>query len=135
MRVRQGDCIEDHPTSQPRLPRQCVLNVRQSFLKASKDSAVRLVNLYITSNPPFAPATPSSSNSTSLSPQDVSIDVQTGDDEARYISYLEIYKADVWMYNVTLEGASQGSIEGVNVLGASSTTGRAYSEGASKLLH
>lgn len=113
-----------------------MLNVRQSFLKASQDSAVRLVNLYITSNPPFAPETISTSNSTSSSPQGVSIEVQKIEyDEARYISFLEIYKADVWMYNVTLEGASEGSIEGVNVLGASSTTGRAYSEGVSALMH
>lgn len=129
----QGDCIGDHPTSQPRLPRQCVLNVRQSFLQASQESAVRLANLYITSSPPFAPPTPASANADGPSPEEFSIEVQkpTSEmDEARYISYLEIYKADLWMYNVTLEGASEGAIEGVNVLGASSTTGRAYSEGA-----
>eukprot|EP00892_Ulva_mutabilis_P001178 jgi/Ulvmu1/11060/UM007_0242.1 len=130
MKHIQGDCVEDHPTAQRRLARQCVLNVRQSFLEAAQQSSLRLVNLYVTSSPPFAPPTPPQPTAMAPAPDESGIGVQTtDDDEARYINYLEIYKADVWMYNVTLEGASQASVEGVNVLGASSTTGRAYAEG------
>lgn len=106
--------------------------MRQSFLEAVQESSVRLVNLYVKSSPPFALT---ASTAIAPAPAESSIDFpKVDDDEARYINYLEIYKSDVWMYNVTLEGASQASVEGVNILGASSTTGRAYAEGACRLV-
>jgi hypothetical protein len=106
----QGDCPQPIDTDYERGPRQCVLHVMQSFLATPDGADLKLANLYITAELADLPTQRQSRTTT-------------------YQRHIRVRKSRLWMEDVTLEGADDVLVEGVDVLGTASAPSLIFAQG------